>query len=99
MEPLHQVLPAAVAAAIRDAPLSPGKVAVAWQTAVGPAIDRATVVRLADEGVLEVRVTDQYWQRELRRSAPLILERLATMLGPNTVSTLTVIQRGPRQPR
>ena len=99
MEPLHRVLPAAVAAFIRDAPLSPGKIAVAWKTAVGPAIDRATAVRLAEEGVLEVRVADQHWRREIRRSTPLILDRLTAMLAPGTVTTLKVVHSEPRQPR
>jgi len=99
MEPLHQVLPAAVAALIRDAPLSAGKIAVAWKTAVGPAIDRATAVMLADGGVLEVRVTDQHWRREIRRSAPLILDRLTTMLGLGTVTTLKVVHGDTREAR
>ncbi len=63
----------------------------AWKTAVGPAIDRATAISLLDSGALEVRVTDQHWRRELKRSAPMILERLATMLGAGTVTKIEVV--------
>jgi predicted nucleic acid-binding Zn ribbon protein len=91
MEPLQQLLPAAVAALIRNAPLSPGKVAFAWRAAVGSAIDRATTVALLDGGILEVRAADQHWRREVRRSAPLVLERLAAMLGTGTVTKLKVV--------
>ena len=91
MEPLTQILAAAVAALVRNAPLSAGKVAFAWRAAVGPAIDRATEASLLDGGTLEVRVNDQHWRREIRRSAPVILERLATMLGDGTVVKIAVV--------
>jgi predicted nucleic acid-binding Zn ribbon protein len=99
MEPLHQLIPAAVAALVRDVPLSPGKVAFAWRTAVGPAIDRATTVALANGGALEVRVADQHWRREIRRSAPLVLERLATMLGAGTVTKLEIVHAAAEKAR
>jgi predicted nucleic acid-binding Zn ribbon protein len=74
-------------------------VAFAWKTAVGPAIDRATAVSLLDGGALEVRVTDQHWRRELRRSAPMILERLTTMLGAGIVTKITVVHGAGGQAR
>ena len=46
MIPLQQVMPAALASVLRQAPLSPEKVAFAWRTAVGAAIDRASTVEL-----------------------------------------------------
>jgi predicted nucleic acid-binding Zn ribbon protein len=91
MEQVNQFLPAAVASLVRDVPLSPGKLAFAWRAAVGPAIDRATSVSLAGDGVLEVRVADQHWRREVKRSAPLVLDRLAAMLGPSTVTRLEIV--------
>ncbi len=97
MEPLTQILPAAVALFVRDAPLSAGKVAFAWKTAVGAAIDRATAVTLLDGGTLEVRVTGQHWRREIRRSTPVVLERLATMLGDGTVRRISIIDEPARK--
>jgi hypothetical protein len=47
---------------------------------------------LRDDGVLEVRVADQHWRKEVKRSAPLVLERLAAMLGEGTVMRLEIIQ-------
>lgn len=95
MEQLHQFLPAAVAALIRHAPLSPGKVAFAWKASVGPAIDRVTSAELGNDGVLEVRVPDQHWRREVRRLAPVILDRLSAQLGPDAVQRLKVTSPAP----
>lgn len=94
MEPLSQVLPAALAVLLRDAPLSPGKVALAWKAAVGPALARVTEARLLETGVVEVTVADSHWRREVRRLAPLILERLAALLGRDTVTRVTVAASG-----
>jgi hypothetical protein len=73
-------MPGALAAIIRKAPLTPEKVAFAWRTIVGPAVDKVTTVKLV-EGVLQVASRDQTWQRELRRSTPAILGRLQPLLG------------------
>lgn len=90
MIPSQQVMPAALAVVLRKAPLTPEKVAFAWRTAVGPAVDRATTVALKGR-VLHVRATDAAWQREVERSAALIRTRLATLLGDDIVGGLDVI--------
>ncbi len=97
MQPLAHILPAAVASFVRDAPLSAGKIAFAWKTAVGAAIDRATLVSLRADGTVEVRATDQHWRREIRRSAPVILERLTAMLGDGTVKKIVVVHEPSRK--
>ena len=89
MRPLAQALPGALAELLRDAPLSDGKVACAWRAAVGPAFDRATVVKL-DGTVLIVEVTSAQWAREIRRSIGVILPRLRTLLGSDTVTEIRV---------
>jgi hypothetical protein len=83
------MLPAAIAAILESAPLSPEKVAFAWRTAVGPAIDNASTVELRD-AVLHVTVRDARWQREVEHSAPLIRARLQSMLGDGVVRTIAV---------
>ena len=83
-------MPAALATVLRRAPLTPEKVAFAWRTAVGPAVDRATTVALKGR-VLHVRANDAAWQREVERSAALIRTRLATLLGDDIVRGLDVI--------
>jgi hypothetical protein len=85
---LQDLLPGALAAIIRKAPLTPEKVAFAWRTIVGPTVDNVTTVRLV-EGVLQVASRDQTWQRELRRSTPAILGRLQPLLG-DTVTRIEV---------
>ena len=83
-------MPAALATVLRRAPLTSDKVAFAWRTAVGPAVDRATTVALKGR-VLHVRANDAAWQREVERSAALIRTRLATLLGDDIVRGLDVI--------
>jgi hypothetical protein len=82
-------MPEALADVLRRAPLTPEKVAFAWRTAVGPAVERVTSVELRGS-VLHVRTTDPAWQREIERSAGHIRVRLATLLGHDTVRGLNV---------
>ena len=80
MIPVQQVMPGALAEILRKAPLTPEKVAFAWRSAVGPAVDKATTVQL-HSGVLRVLARDTTWQREVERSAGLIRTRLNAVLG------------------
>ena len=88
MIPAHQLIPTALAEILRKAPLTPEKVAFAWRSAVGPAVDNATTIELRG-GVLYVQTRDASWQREVERSAGLIRSRLATLLG-NVVRSIEV---------
>ena len=89
MLPLQQVMPEALALVLRKAPLTPEKVAFAWRTAVGPAVDRVTTIELSGS-VLHVRARDAAWQREVERSAALIRARLDALLGEPVVRTIEV---------
>jgi predicted nucleic acid-binding Zn ribbon protein len=90
MVPAHRVLPAVLAGAIRQAPLTPEKVQFAWRQAVGPVVERSTTIRLDDEGVLRVSAADGHWAREVERSSRLILQRLEALLGQNVVRWVDV---------
>jgi hypothetical protein len=89
MTPANQLLSGALAAILRKAPLTQEKVAFAWRTAVGPAVDKATSVDLL-KGVLYVVARDAAWQREVERSAPLIRTRLGDLLGDDVVRFIKV---------
>ena len=89
MIPVSQFMPSAVAEILRKAPLTPEKVAFAWRTAVGAAVDNASVAVLRGD-VLYVRVKDASWQREVERSAALIRARLDTLLGAGVVRYIEV---------
>ena len=89
MLPLSHMVPAALAVLLRTTPLSDGKVEFAWRTVVGPAIERATRVKL-DRGVLIVETTSAQWAREVRRSSAMILRRLQNFLGTDTVTSISV---------
>jgi hypothetical protein len=78
---VQRVLPDMLAAIVRRQPLSPAKVDFAWRTSVGPALARATTVRLRDDGALVVRLTDARWKAELNRGRTLLRERLGVLLG------------------
>jgi len=83
------MLPAAIAAILENAPLSDDKVAFAWRTAVGPALDKVSTVELRNR-VLYVRVKDARWQREVEHSTGVIRARLESMLGQGLVKSISV---------
>ena len=87
--PISAFVSDALADVLRRAPLTPEKVAFAWRTAVGPAVDRVTSIELRGP-VLHVRAKDAAWQREVERSAGLIRTRLDALLGTAVVKGLDV---------
>jgi predicted nucleic acid-binding Zn ribbon protein len=88
--PVHRFIPEALADILRKAPLTDHKVAFAWRSAVGPAIDRGTTVALRD-GVLHVTAKETAWGREVERSQGLIRARLDALLGTGVVRAITVV--------
>jgi predicted nucleic acid-binding Zn ribbon protein len=92
VNPIGSVVPGAIVALLRDAPLSSGKVTFAWNATVGPAVQRATTVHL-ENGVLMVDASSPQWAREVMRSSPIILRRLRQLLGDETVASITVRTR------
>jgi predicted nucleic acid-binding Zn ribbon protein len=88
MLPLQHAVSGALIELMRAAPLSDGKVSFAWQTAVGPALARATAVKL-ERGVLIVETPSAQWAREVQRSHRVILSRLQPLLGKETVTSIT----------
>lgn len=89
MRPLTHALSGAIAELLRDVPVSNGKVDFAWRVAVGISLGRVTSVRL-DGGTLLVVAEDQHWAREITRSSGVILARLRTLLGQDTVNRIVV---------
>ena len=89
-------MPGALVELLRGTPLSPGKVRFAWRAAVGPAVERVTSVQLAGR-VLVVEAKSPQWAREVTRSADVILTRLQTLLGKDTVTSITVRTPNPER--
>jgi predicted nucleic acid-binding Zn ribbon protein len=85
----NQVMPAVVAEVVRKAPLSDAKVTFAWRLAVGPAVARATSVRLGDDGTLYLKADSQAWNDSVRASVGMIRSRLAHYLGEETVKRIS----------
>ena len=88
-------MPGVLADILRKAPLTPEKVAFAWRSAVGPAVDKATSIDLR-HGILYVTAPDASWQREVERSAGLIRSRLTAILG-DVVRSIDVRQESLRR--
>jgi hypothetical protein len=88
--PIHDAVAGALANVMARAPLSDGKIRFAWRAAVGPALDRASSVRLLNEGVLSVDVRTEPWRREIDRSRQVVLKRLGELLGAGVVRRLDV---------
>ena len=82
-------MPAVLADVIRKAPLTDDKVAFAWRLAVGPALDKATTVRLTSSGTLHVSADTPAWLDAVRKSSGLIRSRLAHFLGEDTVRQIS----------
>ena len=82
-------MPNALAEILSKAPLSDDKVAFAWRSAVGPAIDRGTAIIFAG-GVLRVTAREPAWAREVERSETLIRARLDSLLGRGVVRAIEV---------
>jgi hypothetical protein len=89
VRPLQQAIPGALTEILRAAPLTDGKVGFAWRTAVGPALERVTAVKLVQR-VLIVETASPQWSQEIMRSSPLILRRLQNLLGASVVETIEV---------
>jgi predicted nucleic acid-binding Zn ribbon protein len=89
MQPLASVLPRVVAEAVRNAPLSPGKVDFAWKASVGPAMGRGAAVRLEGTTLLVDTVSTE-WRREVRRGSPVILFRMQAILGNDVITEIVV---------
>lgn len=85
----NQVLPAVIGDIIRKAPLTDEKVAFAWRLAVGPAINKATTVRLAADGTLYVTAESKAWVDSVRDSVGIIRSRLAHFLGDDAVKRIS----------
>lgn len=74
-------MPGALSEVVRRMPLTPEKVAFAWRLAVGPALARATSVRLDDLGTLHVSATGPAWIAAVKSASSLIQSRLGETLG------------------
>ena len=98
MLPLSFGMPGALMELLRDAPLSDGKVTFGWQAAVGPAIARVTHVKL-ERRVLLVETASAQWSKEVMRSSPLILKRLQSLLGVETIDRIEICRTGNMAPR
>ena len=81
-------MPAVVGEVVRKAPLTDAKVAFAWRLAVGPAVAKATSVRLASDGTLYVTADSPAWSESIRASIGMVRSRLAHYLGDNAVKRI-----------
>jgi predicted nucleic acid-binding Zn ribbon protein len=89
MLPISSGMPGALIELLRGSPLSDGKVTFAWKAAVGPAIERVTHVKL-ERRILLVETPSAHWSKEVMRSSPVILKRLQSLLGTDTVERIEV---------
>ena len=85
----NQVMPVVVAEVIRKAPLTDEKVTFAWRLTVGPAVAKATSVRLARDGTLWVKADSAAWTDSVRASVGMIRSRLAHYLGDDAVKRIS----------
>jgi hypothetical protein len=89
MLPVNHIVPGVLVEILRKAPLTPEKVAFAWRTSVGPAMNKVTAVELRGR-VLHVRAKDPSWQREVERSLGIVRSRMEALLGRHVVGDIRV---------
>jgi len=99
MDQAGRVLPAVLATAIRQAPLTAEKVTFAWRAAGGAAIARVTEVTLVDGGVLKVQAQDPQWAKEVHRLRHELVRQLEPWLGPGIVAKIEIAGGAARRPR
>ena len=91
-------MPGALIELLRGSPLSDGKVTFAWKAAVGPAIDRVSHVKL-ERKVLLVETASAQWSKEIMRSSSMIVKRLQSLLGVETIERIEVCRTANIPPR
>jgi hypothetical protein len=74
--------------------MCPEKVEFAWRVSVGPALSRATRVRIDERGVLVVTAQNAQWEYEVGRSLGLIRSRLEALLGPDAFIRMEITSHG-----
>lgn len=72
-------------------PLTEAKVTFAWKLAAGPALARAADVSWSD-GVLSVCARSDPWKQEINRARPVLLQRMAALLGSDAVRGMRVLE-------
>jgi predicted nucleic acid-binding Zn ribbon protein len=78
-----------LAEVIRRQPPSAARTTFAWSVAAGPAMARAARVD-ARSGVLVVMAKDARWAREIGRSRETLLQRVQSLLGKDTVTSIDI---------
>jgi hypothetical protein len=91
MHSVQTLIPTAMTSLLRQGTMSQAKLEVAWRLAVGDALNRVTIPRLREMGVIEVEAADQRWRREVKRSRSVILARLRALLGEDCVGSLVIV--------
>ena len=89
MESLNNTAGAALRHLLAHQPTTPAKVAFAWRMAAGSTLARAGNPEWRD-GVLVVRATSEAWRREMRRAAPMLLNRVRELVGADVVRRLVI---------
>lgn len=89
MERIGTTAQSAIRLALDAQPTSDGKVRFAWSLAAGPTAARAVQLRLHD-GTLWVDARSMTWRNELHRMRRVLLERMASLLGPDSVTRLVI---------
>jgi predicted nucleic acid-binding Zn ribbon protein len=89
VERLDTTAPRALRQALAQQPNSQGKVLFAWTLAAGPALSRSASASWHD-GVLHLEARSTNWRREVLHARPMLLARLASLLGPDIVKTLRI---------
>jgi hypothetical protein len=90
MERLDQTSVRALRALLANQPVTPAKVTFAWTIAAGAALARNARVTWDGSGVLRLTAVSDQWRAAIVRAKPLLVDRLASLLGAGIVRTIVV---------
>ncbi len=90
MEPLSSTAAPALRALLTNQPVTSAKVLFVWKIVAGPALARAATPVWSSDGTLYLRARTDAWRQELRRSKPVLADRLNQLLGAGVVRRLDV---------
>jgi hypothetical protein len=90
MKRLDQTAVRALKTILDGQPTTDAKVSFAWTIAAGPTLARAATVTWSETGTLHVIARTEAWRQELARARPLIIQRIADLIGQDVVRRITI---------
>jgi len=98
MDALRSTATTALRDLLSTQPNTAEKMRFAWRIAAGPSMARAARIEWSAERGLTIRPQSETWRREIVRARPILVERIAQLVGRDAVRRFVVEPVGGRRP-